>query len=355
MVGLQHQVAEARARGDVDLHGVELHRLVLGQQRLVAGEPRLRLLAPSLRVLAHPLELRGDGAAARALLAVLLGETLLLLLEPGRVVALEGDAPAAVQLQDPAGDVVEEVAVVGHRHDRALVLLEVALEPGHGLGVQVVGGLVQQQQVGSAQQEAAQGHAAALAARERGHVGVGGREAERVHGRLHHGVEVPGVGGLDAVLKAPELVRGLLRVVRGQLVEAVEQVAHLAHSVLHVAAHVLGLVQGGLLLQHPHRRVRVELGLAAVVGVGPGHDPEQGGLARAVVAQHADAGPGEEAQRDVRQHLLVGRVRARDLVHREDVFRGHAAGHLRGHASSVAGCGQAGATAGTLALAKNGR
>ena len=151
---------------------VELDLLVLGQQRLVAGEARLRLLAPALRVLAHPLELRGDRAAARAVLALLMREALLLLLEPGGVVALEGDAAAAVELEDPAGDVVEEVAIVGDGDDRALVLLQVTLEPGHGLRVQVVGGLVEQQQVGRAQQQAAEGHPAALATGERGHVGV---------------------------------------------------------------------------------------------------------------------------------------------------------------------------------------
>ena len=37
---------------------------------------------------------------------------------------------------------------MGDRDDRARVLLEVALEPGDGLGVEVVGRLVEQQQIG---------------------------------------------------------------------------------------------------------------------------------------------------------------------------------------------------------------
>jgi hypothetical protein len=36
-----------------------------------------------------------------------------LLLQPRGIVALVGDAAAAVELEDPAGDVVEEIAVVG--------------------------------------------------------------------------------------------------------------------------------------------------------------------------------------------------------------------------------------------------
>ena len=50
---------------------------------------------------------------------------------------------AAVDLEDPAGDVVEEVAVVRHGDDRALVRLEVLLEPRDRRGVEVVGRLVE--------------------------------------------------------------------------------------------------------------------------------------------------------------------------------------------------------------------
>ena len=52
---------------------------------------------------------------------------------------------AAIELQDPPGDVVQKVAVVGHSDNGARVLLQIALQPGDGVGVQVVGGLVQQQ------------------------------------------------------------------------------------------------------------------------------------------------------------------------------------------------------------------
>ena len=64
-----------------------------------------------------------------------------------------------------------------------------------------------------------------------------------------------------------ELVGGLVGVVRGELVEAVEQAAQLGDAVLDVAAHVLGLVQVRLLLEQPDRRAGRELRLAAVLGV----------------------------------------------------------------------------------------
>jgi hypothetical protein len=53
---------------------------------------------------------------------------------------------------------------VGDRHDGAGVLGQVALEPGDRLGVEVVRGLVEEQEVGRAEQQAAERDAAALAA-----------------------------------------------------------------------------------------------------------------------------------------------------------------------------------------------
>ena len=201
-VGLDDHVAEARPGRDVDLDLVELDVAVLGQQRLVGVQPGLGLVAAGARVHAHPLELAVDRLRRRAVLPGLLLEPGALLLEPARVVALVRDAAAAIELEDPAGDVVEEVAVVGDGDDRAGVVVQVVLEPGHRLGVEVVGRLVEQQQVGLAQQQPAQRHAAALAAGQRGHVGVGRRAAQRVHRDLERRVEVPAVDGVDPLLDA---------------------------------------------------------------------------------------------------------------------------------------------------------
>ena len=86
------------------------------------------------------------------------------LLQPRRVVALPGNPAPAVELEDPAGHVVEEVAVVGDGDDRARVVLQEALEPGHRFRVEVVGRLVEQEQVRGLQQQPAERHAPAFAA-----------------------------------------------------------------------------------------------------------------------------------------------------------------------------------------------
>src|SRR5207245_1322985 len=79
----------------------------------------------------------------RRLLLFLVGEALPLLLEPRAVVALVRDAGPLVELEDPAGHVVEEVAVMGDRHHAAGVLGKVTLEPSDRIGVQMVRRLVE--------------------------------------------------------------------------------------------------------------------------------------------------------------------------------------------------------------------
>src|SRR5213075_3258766 len=105
-LGLDHDAAQVRRRRDVDLDLVELDVALLRDQRLEVRQARLLLGLAAPGVLAHPLELGGDRALARLLAALLLGEALLLLLEPARVVALVGDATATIELEDPARDVV---------------------------------------------------------------------------------------------------------------------------------------------------------------------------------------------------------------------------------------------------------
>ena len=242
MLGLDDHVAQPRPRRDDDLRRAVPLLASLGEQRLVGLEPRLGLRLARARRHAHPFELVLERPLARGFLLLLLGQALLLLVEPGGVVALPRDARAAVELEDPAGDVVEEVAVVGDGHDRAGIVLEEALEPRDALRVEVVGRLVEQQQVGLLEEQAAERHAPDLAARERRDVGVAGRAAERVHRDLDRAVEVPAVRGLDRVLHARLLLEDLLHLrgvhglaqLRVDLVEAREEPTHLGHAVLHV-------------------------------------------------------------------------------------------------------------------------
>ena len=213
VLDLHHHVAQPRARGDDDLGLALAIAPALREHLLVGLQARLGLGLARPRRHAHPLELTLEGALPRGLLLLLDGEALLLLLEPGGVVALPRNARAAVQLEDPARHVVEEVAVVGDRHHRARVLLEELLEPGHRLRVQVVGRLVQQQEIGLLEKQSAERHPPDLAAGQSADCCVTRRAAEGVHRDLDRPVQVPAVGRLDGVLYPSLLGQDLLHLV----------------------------------------------------------------------------------------------------------------------------------------------
>ena len=117
--------------------------------------------------------------------------------------------------------------------------------------------LVEQQEVGRGEQQPRERDAAPLAAREGDHVAVAVGRAQRVHREVERRVELPEVAAVDLVLHLRLL--GEQRVVvgvrlgelRGDRVEAVEQVARLAHAVLDVLAHRLLGIEVGLLGEEP--------------------------------------------------------------------------------------------------------
>ena len=290
MLGLDRQVAEPGTRRNDDLGGSQLLLRGLGEQGLVGRDSRLALGLAGAGRRPDPFQFALEDPLAGALLTFLLGQAFLFLFQPRGVVALVGDAAATVQFQDPPRDVVEEVAVVGDDHYRALVLLEEAFQPGYGLRVQVVGGLVQEQDTGTLEQQPAQRHPAPLAAGDRGHVGVPGRTAQGVHGDLQGALQLPAAGGVYAFLQLPLFGQqgGHRVVVHGlgetgaDLVEAVEQRLGFAQPLHDVAFHVLGRVQPGLLFQVSHAHAFGGPRLAAEIRVQAGHDLEQRRLARAV-------------------------------------------------------------------------
>ena len=325
------RVAEARPRrdGDLELAVGGLRGVRLGQQLLVRAEPCLALRLSRARGQPHPFELARERPLAGVRRSLLAGEPGQLLFEPARVVALERDAAAAVELEDPLRDVVEEVAIVGDRDDGARVLLEEALEPVDRLGIEVVGRLVEQQQVGVAKQQPGERDASLLATGQRRDVGVVGRAAQGVHRDVDVALEVPGVGGGDPVLEGGLLGADLLVVGVGvgpgghDRVVLVDERRDLGDAVHDVALDVLGRVELGLLAQVADGEAGRQPRLAGEPVVEAGHDPQQARLAGAVRADDADLGARVERERDVLEDRPVGRVVAGELVGRVDEFVGH--------------------------------
>src|SRR5439155_316790 len=262
-----------------------------------------------------------------------LGEPPLFLLEPRGVVALPRDAGAAVELEDPAGDVVEEVAIVRDGHHRAGILVEVRLGRGDRFGVGMVGGLVEEEEIGLLEEHAAQGDAPALAARERAHVGVARRQAERVHRDLERAVELPGVRGVDGVLDAGLLAEELLHLRRRHvlaeahrhLLEAREQMARRPDGLLDVLEDVLRRIEQRLLRQVADDDALGGRRVAREVVLDARHDAQQRALARPVRADHADLRAAVEGERDALQDLLPLGGDLAHVPHGEDEGRWHIA------------------------------
>ena len=185
---------------------------------------------------------------------------------------------------------------MGDGHNRSWVLLKGPLQPRHGFGVEVVGGLIEEQEVRLGQQQPAQGYPPALAARQRFDGCVTGREPERVHGDFQLPFEVPRASGIDLVLQfgllGEELVEVGVRFTHGHadLVETLEQTVDLAHALGHVARHVLGRVQMGFLGQVADGEAGSQPSLAREAIVKAGHDLQQRRLARPVGPDDADLG-----------------------------------------------------------------
>ncbi len=163
----------------------------------------------------------------------------------------------------------------------ARIFVQEAFEPGDRFGVQMVGRLVEQQHVGLGEQQPAQRHAAALAARELGDIGVPGRQTQGVGGDLQGAVQVVAVGRLDQVLQIRLLLgQGVevgVRVGIGgiDLIQAGEGGRDVAERLLDIAAHVLGRIQLRFLRQKADLDAGLGTRLALDLGVDAGHDAQQ--------------------------------------------------------------------------------
>ena len=148
-------VAQARSVGNIDFEVGLFFLGICGGQFLIGAQTRLLFGVTGLRGHPHPFQLPFQGLAALAFLLLFLRKARALLLQPGGIIPLPGNAFAAVEFQDPAGDVVQEITVVGDGDDRTLVMLQVGFQPLDALRVEVVGRFVEEQHVGLAEQQAA--------------------------------------------------------------------------------------------------------------------------------------------------------------------------------------------------------
>ena len=132
------------------------------------------------------------------------------------------------------------------------------------------------------------------------------------------GTWVLGMGLLGREFVEISVLGGVLGI---HLVEPLLGGQHTADALLHRLAHGLVGVEQRLLWQVADLQVGHGIGLALDLLVQAGHDLQQRALARAVDAEHADLGAGEEGQGDVLQDLPLRRHDLADAVHGENILR----------------------------------
>jgi hypothetical protein len=143
-----------------------------------------------------------------------------------------------VQLEDVGDGAGEELPVVAHHDETAPEPEDEGLEPRQPVEVEVVGGLVEQQDVVAAEQDGGQRRAGHLAAREPARLRVEQPVAQAEVGAHLGGADVEvGTAEGEPALEGPLVRRG------GRVIAAVEGVR--------------GVVQGGVGVAHPRTAAEV--------------------------------------------------------------------------------------------------
>jgi len=262
--------------------------------------------------------LAASGGAAHAFLVLVAGDeverllnhldafgVLPLLLEPhglpglrvGSVAAVPDLGLAILHLDDLADDLVEQIAVVADDDRGPPIGRQESLQPLGGLEIEVVGGFIQQQKVGFEHQDLGQAEPRELPAAQCRGPGVVqlGLEAHRRQGRVDANLVF--VASRQFEIAAQTVVLGHLG-----LEGRPGQAFHLLGNGVDVGLELQQVVDAGVHLLH-HRPQAAEGGFlrqvadpqallpddASHVGLdGPCDELENGALARAVRADHAD-------------------------------------------------------------------
>ena len=104
---------------------------------------------------------------------------------------------AAVKLKNPARHVIQKIPVVRDGNDGAGILLQIALEPRNGFGIQMVGGLVQQQHFRLGKQQPTQRDPPAFPTRKMLDFRLPGWQTKRISGYLELAFDFPCADGVN--------------------------------------------------------------------------------------------------------------------------------------------------------------
>src|SRR5471030_1430169 len=156
-------IPQAWARWNKQFVGFVTFLVFSAVQFFEASQTGLAFRLTAFRALTNPLQLFLDRFTTGCFGRGFLCQTFIFLFQPAGIVTFPRDPFAAVKFEDPTGDIIEEVTVMGDRHNGTFEIVQETFQPRHGFCIQVVGRFVEQQHVWFFQQQAAKRNAAAFA------------------------------------------------------------------------------------------------------------------------------------------------------------------------------------------------
>ena len=260
------------------------------------------LVAAGRRGAAHPFQFAPVEVVGPLYFAVAGIDALLAFLEVVAVIAVVNVELARVKLHNLIADTVEEIAVVGDHQQSERRRLQKLLQPLYHVQVEVIGRLVEHQQVGLHHEHAGQGDTLHLSARKRSHTGVEVVNLQFRQDLFHTRLVVPCLSLVHALHQL--LQPGIAG--RGQTVFiGLDQLGRRVGMLKTGLHHRQFRREGRMLRQIAHTQVTAEDYLAVVIVLIAAYYIKERGLARPVLGDKARALPFGHAERHVRKEHQV--------------------------------------------------
>ena len=333
---LDHQRSKPRSRRDDDFKLTLFLGHVFLQHRLVSVDARLSLRLTRLRAGANPFQLAGHRFLTPVLGLLLHRRTRVFLLQPAGVISLPRNPVPVVEFQNPLGDIVQKIAVVRHRDNRARVTREMLLQPLNTLGIEMVRRLVEEQDVGLFQEQTRQRDTAFFTARKMIDHLVGRRTPQRVHRHLDLRSDVPRAEAINLFLKLRLFFRDRVALgIVGRRADFIprrvvgrREIGEMLHAFLDALAHGFSGGELRFLFEQADRVAGLEMHLAVELRIAPRENAHERGFAGAVETEDTNLRAVVKRQRDVAEDFLALDF-LRDAHHRKNDLRfvglGHAA------------------------------
>ena len=318
-------IAKAICHRNKDFIGFVAALVFVARQLFETIQASLGLSLTPLGILAHPFQFMFDGLGARFLLTLFLFQTFFLLVKPGRIVTLPGNAFTAVKFKNPFGCVIQEVTIVGNGNNRSRETMQELLQPFNAFSVQMVCRFVQQQHIWTRQQQTAQSHTALFTAGQMTNFGFPRRQAKSIRRNFHLRRSIrtgSGNNGFQTGLFCGQCIKvsiwfGICRI---HSIKLGLSLHHFAHAFFYGLANRCFRIELRFLRQITNLEIVLPRNFAIDVFIDTGHNLQQRRFTGTIEPQNADLGPREKRQRNIFEDESLGRHHFGHAIHGHDVL-----------------------------------